>query len=170
MLMFQSTRPHGARRGTLAASYIYPCFNPRARMGRDCLRQFQCSALAVVSIHAPAWGATRSSVSFSDSRGRFNPRARMGRDTEATANSKYARMFQSTRPHGARPSTCCHLPPWSSFNPRARMGRDWSGHVPHDILGWFQSTRPHGARLNSFTFNNMSIMFQSTRPHGARLI
>ncbi len=80
---FQSTRPRGARH---EASYyrkrIRDCFNPRARVGRDGSVQpishkegvFQSTRprgarhvkvqhlllLEAVSIHAPAWGATRS--------------------------------------------------------------------------------------------------------------
>ena len=35
--MFQSTRPHGARRAIyLLRARRGKCFNPRARMGRDC--------------------------------------------------------------------------------------------------------------------------------------
>ncbi len=55
----------------------------------------------------------------------FNPRARVGRDVMDTGVVAYVRMFQSTRPRGARrkrggwPSTTP-----SGFNPRARVGRD----------------------------------------------
>ena len=79
-----------------------PGFNPRARVGRDEKsmlaitreREFQSTrprgarpeqfphlfALREVSIHAPAWGATRPQVSRPCRQGRFNPRARVGRD------------------------------------------------------------------------------------------
>ncbi len=84
------------------------CFNPRARMGRDPLswptakgpREFQSTRPHgarrrnkvrawldfLVSIHAPAWGATLISSSI------------------APASSS----FQSTRPHGAR-QCCCKV-------------------------------------------------------------
>ena len=100
-----------------------------------------------VSIHAPARGATLTQ----EWRGR-------------------AWLFQSTRPHGARP--ICPSPgrqAMGSFNPRARTGRDFparclvvidlivSIHAPArgatlilitlGLVAWFQSTRPHGARL-----------------------
>ena len=56
------------------------CFNPRARVGRDvddlCLSQH-----LRVSIHAPAWGATKKVGFFKKIFKRFNPRARVGRDT-----------------------------------------------------------------------------------------
>ena len=81
-LQFQSARPHGARQIRPALECCKWCFNPRARMGRDrivhvghtCTDCFnprarmgrdQCvrSMLLhyVVSIRAPAWGATRAS-------------------------------------------------------------------------------------------------------------
>jgi len=92
-------------------------------MGRD-LGHPSKDCEAVVSIHAPAWGATRGITTGSIEAASFNPRARMGRDNKSTTQNEK------------------HL----CFNPRARMGRDhnlraWSG-----CLSLFQSTRPHGAR------------------------
>ena len=55
-----------------------------------------------ISIHAPAWGATRGAVILSDFDAYFNPRARVGRD------------------HGCG----CVALKFSHFNPRARVGRD----------------------------------------------
>ncbi len=42
-----------------ATDFLWPneCFNPRARMGRDCT-ELRSIAHPKVSIHAPAWGAT----------------------------------------------------------------------------------------------------------------
>jgi len=100
------------------------CFNPRARMGRD--------------LNLPVLPAFLQC---------FNPRARMGRDDAYLRYMTSPRMFQSTRPHGARPSAfnlpivaivvSIHAPAWGAtyhvinlflfiicFNPRARMGRD----------------------------------------------
>ena len=37
------------------------CFNPRARVGRDGLKE-KYSLHSLVSIHAPAWGATRTQL------------------------------------------------------------------------------------------------------------
>ena len=54
----QSTRPHGAR---------------------QCRADYRC-AVAPVSIHAPAWGATSLSRTSPRTAPCFNPRARMGRD------------------------------------------------------------------------------------------
>ena len=102
-----------------------PSFNPRARGGRDAT-YFAQNAGEAVSIHAPAGGATRI----------FNCPASL-------------RLFQSTRPRGARhqklsdywqvAKVSIHAPaggatqricqPYGddqSFNPRARGGRDES--------------------------------------------
>ncbi len=167
-LSFQSTRPHGARRPMPALSGLFVesfnprartgrdqrirsqaargcCFNPRARTGRD-----HCCGLAlvdgVVSIHAPARGATRPAKP-----------------------SPTSWAFQSTRPHGARPvcnvfvhaidrvsihapargataSSCATSRVGRSFNPRARTWRDEGAMGWFKIFDKFQSTRPHGAR------------------------
>jgi len=55
----------------------------------------------------------------------FNPRARTGRDPLCPVVLSTAIAFQSTRPHGARPSPDVRviLAPLC-FNPRARTGRD----------------------------------------------
>ena len=101
-----------------------PGFNPRPRMGGDCFfipsvcfpEQFQSTpphggrrllvvwilVLFKVSIHAPAWGATRSSYYRPMPSSCFNPRPRMGGD----------------RPR--HPSVSANL----CFNPRPRMGGD----------------------------------------------
>ena len=170
-LVFQSTRPHGARQQTGPADQGRRWrFNPRARMGRDAPAPVMADGQPQVSIHAPAWGATRLS-------GRVRPQS----------------LFQSTRPHGARP---------------------WTKSIARPGI-WFQSTRPHGARQIAFCrgqdkpevsihapawgatmawtttvlplqpvsihapawgatlVSSRSVtvpsMFQSTRPHGARL-
>ena len=57
--VFQSTRPRGARRFVdLRLGPAEARFNPRARVGRDYSLALQAHIEAMVSIHAPAWGAT----------------------------------------------------------------------------------------------------------------
>ena len=95
-------------------------FNPRARVGRDHQHIFHPSNnlfqstrprgarqlepvygyLSVVSIHAPAWGATTEALVEREADG-FNPRARVGRDVASLTKQKFW-TFQSTRPRGAR--------------------------------------------------------------------
>jgi len=93
-----------ARAGRDANSWNSVCFdrgfNPRARAGRDgisCLQHSRC----IVSIHAPARGATRIPCGYSP-----------------------FPKFQSTRPRGARRSAWRLQEKLSRFNPRARAGRD----------------------------------------------
>ena len=70
-------------------------------MGRD-VGGDVVGAYEIVSIHAPAWGATRAGLQHTLRVYRFNSRARMGRDR------------LTNRP--TDPLLC--------FNSRARMGRD----------------------------------------------
>jgi len=70
-------------------------------MGRDCENIYP-GAVDRVSIHAPAWGATKWPSLFTANRWSFNPRALMGRD--------HKRFTEGVGCQG--------------FNPRARMGRD----------------------------------------------
>ncbi len=164
-LLFQSTRPHGARPAVGDRWRGPRCFNPRARMGRDNRRAYFGSE-CIVSIHAPAWGATGGSAGLPDP-ARFNPRARMGRD-----NNRYPDIRLGI--------VSIHAPAWGATVAGSGLIK----------LHPFQSTRPHGARLFDFVnerpLDRVSIhapawgatitaassshpyMFQSTRPHGAR--
>ena len=79
LILFQSTRPRGARLETRNTHSIIFCFNPRAREGRDRCADNILPPRAV-SIHAPARGATTSDYKVALVGGSFNPRAREGRD------------------------------------------------------------------------------------------
>ena len=144
---FQSTRPRGARpSGTKAPPTAAFGFNPRARVGRDAMHLDRRLRKVVsihapawgatrgravdrqglkVSIHAPAWGATRIRRLRQHLRPRFNPRARVGRDLSRLLRRGCMLSFQSTRPRGARPPLP-RAPKGATqrFNPRARVGRD----------------------------------------------
>ena len=78
-VMFQSTRPRGARHRYEVVQGSLDCFNPRAREGRDMVSQWRVDEM----------------------RG-FNPRAREGRDAGPATASMCGVLFQSTRPRGAR--------------------------------------------------------------------
>ena len=130
ILKFQSTHPHGVR-----PRPIMPC---RKRAGFQSthphgVRQgaiLGVDADEIISIHAPAWGATEMYRRY---------------DT-------YAKIFQSTHPHGVRPilsasfivkgDISIHAPAWGAtsmtaltrlnmwnFNPRTRMGCDASNAI-----------------------------------------
>ncbi len=105
---FQSTLPHGER--PCSHSNWYPfifCFNPRSRMGSDDSIKIH-KAVKIVSIHAPAWGATRSSRLTAHSVVGFNPRSRMGSDLMIPMETVLL----------------------IGFNPRSRMGSDQPGQKP----------------------------------------
>ena len=148
--LFRSTRPHGARqrkdacilgRGALVSIHA-PAWGATWRWPRD--RSPPCH----VSIHAPAWGATgdenfRTALILG-----FDPRARMGRDKLTPAQKKAVWSFRSTRPHGARRARrASSTPMLRCFDPRARMGRDKCRCRIIKSRSRFRSTRPHGARL-----------------------
>jgi len=141
-------------------------FNPRAHAGRDALQDAE-SLPRLVSIHAPTRGATKFMPGILDER-----------------------MFQSTRPRGARQPVSIVARPVAGFNPRAHAGRDpLAGAATHSLRSFnprahagrdaetparlivtssFQSTRPRGARRRSLYSLRPYCGFQSTRPRGAR--
>ena len=118
-------------------------FNPRARGGRD---PFAAAAVRrqIVSIHAPAGGATlilsqhQYNAGFQSTRPRgarhgfghpysndkcFNPRARGGRDTIQPLHNPRIRVSIHA-PAGGATGTPVVVIGDTRFNPRARGGRD----------------------------------------------
>ena len=77
-------------------------FNPRAREGRDYSRDIESLGKRVVSIHAPARGATKFSRSLTLRLYKFQSTRPRGARRTSTADSLSIRRFQSTRPRGAR--------------------------------------------------------------------
>ena len=123
-MQFQSTRPRGARQIEGQSTVLYH----------------------VVSIHAPAWGATADAYAYELHINRFNPRARVGRDVTPAPTTSKPPAFQSTRPRGARLAlsqsllqacrVSIHAPAWGA------TASVYAALVPLR----FQSTRPRGAR------------------------
>ena len=120
---FQFTRPQGARpldqRNPLESRR---CFNSRARKGRD-KEELGKGDEKMVSIHAPARGATCASRTHCRSCRRFNSRARKGRDRQFRQRTK-GLQFQFTRPQGARRTIAVTIGAALCLNSRARKGRD----------------------------------------------
>ena len=148
-IKFQSTHPRGVRLVTLISLRLYfGCFNPRTRVGCDGAVHPAFFAVDVVSIHAPAWGAT----------------------TSTTTISVAVCVFQSTHPRGVRlspqprPSSN-----FSSFNPRTRVGCDTRRRALTIARDQFQSTHPRGVRPANANDSFLGYMFQSTHPRGVRL-
>ena len=102
--------------------------------------------MEVVSIHAPAWGAT-GVICFLRKFGEgFNPRTRVGCDTPRKSHHSGNHQFQSTHPRGVRPLHSSKT----------------------DVMALFQSTHPRGVRQDNKTHLSNSKRFQSTHPRGVR--
>ena len=121
-------------------------FNPRARGGRDDIDAETAALVKVVSIHAPAGGATGDRVKMAGKYLRFNPRARGGRDRQATSGTL--------------------LP--AGFNPRAHRGRDSLYHDKRKLANVSIHAPAGGARPQICLTKIQANAFQSTRPRGAR--
>ena len=191
-IWFQSTRPRGARPLVDSSTCAIACFNPRARVGRDVRRILRrgrrggfnprarvgrddflnaAPIHVIVSIHAPAWGATGRPGDGS-SPSPVSIHAPAWGATARLPNMMKPPSFQSTRPRGARPDAwqpsedfrrvSIHAPAWGatgvivalspgsfSFNPRARVGRDTCATAARLSTLEFQSTRPRGARQDA---------------------
>ena len=167
-------------------------FNPRARVGRDrhtarCVDSGHNVSIhapawgatrpdgqnapgRLVSIHAPAWGATAWNVAAMRSNVGFNPRARVGRDGMPSRHTRAFCLFQSTRPRGARRG-----------NPDRTGGPDsvsihapaWGAtEAPLPPLSGTRCFNPRarvGRDTSAGKISALFQVFQSTRPRGARL-
>ena len=98
-MMFQSTRPRGAR---LLLASVFESFNPRARVGRDVRHLGRRGRVAGFNPRARVGRDCIPYEGHEDFLG-FNPRARVGRDFRCHSASQDVHKFQSTRPRGARP-------------------------------------------------------------------
>ncbi len=188
---FQSTRPHGARLGwrTLCGGHFgFQSTRPHGARRGEHAEPFD---QGIVSIHAPARGATMRKKRFRTSSKGFNPRARTGRD-QRTHGGVFGVLRFNPRARTGRDTSpdSCPGSPRKSFNPRARTGRDAAPQPPAAsstcfnprartgrdqqiqpgtaMRFRFQSTRPHGARRDGEADAVRGSVFQSTRPHGAR--
>ena len=78
-----------------------------------------------ISIHAPAWGATRLQTVCQDQTGDFNPRARVGRDDVGARPRRAASHFNPRARVGRDKVKPMVIDREQDFNPRARVGRDF---------------------------------------------
>ena len=143
---FQSTHPRGVRLFVACRFSAAQYFNPRTRVGCDNYFRENCYYPALISIHAPAWGATE-------------------RDD---LRDEISDIFQSTHPRGVRLSTLQHARVLLHFNPRTRVGCDAGIVRRRSLDNLFQSTHPRGVRLHCHTHRCTAARFQSTHPRGVR--
>ena len=174
-MAFQSTRPRGARHQIIQGAYTEAAFQSTRPRGARRKLSTAFRSNIIISIHAPAWGAT-------DFIRRKYPEAWISIHAPAWgATATYSKgsadvSFQSTRPRGARPSApslvgsypyfnprarvgrdsrrCARTSARSNFNPRARVGRDDFHLVDFELADIFQSTRPRGARRSGHQLAN----------------
>ena len=143
---FQSTPPHGGRPTNTRNRSAWVLFQSTPPHGGRRLGLPPGEGSILVSIHAPAWGATQDVI-----------------------NCFRYMMFQSTPPHGGRHQRGSIQKVLVRFNPRPRMGGDLFGLRFHLNLSSF-NPRPRmgGDKENLCDF--YIPMFQSTPPHGGRLL
>ena len=146
LILFQSTRPRGARP---IQTYKFPRRSTfQSTRPRGARHRAQCTFCeSSVSIHAPAGGATIRQTLCFYLLSCFNPRARGGRDRES----------------GDNPSLAAHC-----FNPRARGGRDALGVISTSLFTCFNPRARGGRDARNYWRKWRREMFQSTRPRGAR--
>ena len=145
----------------------------------------------VVSIHAPAWGATvvtRKGATFSTC---FNPRSRMGSDEEyhdmsatysvsihapawgatlRTAWMMCSKRFQSTLPHGERHQAPAIDPDLAAVSIHApAWGATLQLFGPESAFSSFNPRSRMGSDLGDSAASLSMSKFQSTLPHGERL-
>ena len=125
-------------------------------------------ACFIISIHAPAWGATRL-FSFLPFLRIISIHAPAWGATSQTSLLLFRSVISIHAPAwGATRSTASPTSSLPYFNPRARVGRDPGTREGSITLMVFQSTRPRGARRMCMTKWSSKYRFQSTRPRGAR--
>ena len=125
-VLFQFTLPHGERLGTLAKSFPSCPFQftlPHGERPNDDAAHINWF---IVSIHAPAWGATFPAWLNSSLLG-FQFTLPHGERRLAASRESCLLRFQFTLPHGERRLSTLGVDFLVRFNSRSRMGSDWQG-------------------------------------------
>ena len=163
---FQFTRPRGARPSRHGRRIPRGGFQFTRPRGARRVDRVGAVRLAVVSIHAPTGGATHAGEVHTIKISCFNSRAHGGRDVNAAWEDAAGKMFQFTRPRGAR-----------RMRRRSLVIKAVSIHAPTGgatrsagviaVTSTFQFTRPRGARLRREERGEVGLGFNS-RAHGGR--
>ena len=180
--LFQSTRPRGARPerlrvfGVVCSSFnpraragrdlnraqgpdVLDRFNPRARAGRDLTTPRLCRWRTIVSIHAPARGATRRPRSRPCEGWSFNPRARAGRDCSSRQRHIVESGFNPRARAGRDDYPDAKITQAQRFNPRARAGRDEGLEMAHSTDSRFNPRARAGRDALSLGLSGMKYSF-----------
>ena len=139
---FQSTLPRGERRQEGALHMVCTShFNPRSRVGSDANGSLAIPDVMLISIHAPAWGATIYVNT---------------EDVEA--------IFQSTLPRGERPATFPEDTANGKFQSTLPRGERLRVRTPLFSARTFQSTLPRGERLQQIAINRYCCVISIHAP------
>ena len=122
---------------------------------------------AHVSIHAPAKGATQDKCASTDSCKFQFTRPRRARLMDLLPTHAEL-LFQFTRPRRARPCSGCSAWRRTSFNSRAREGRDRSRATRRTRPPRFNSRAREGRDKDDPVGQGLKFAFQFTRPRRAR--
>ena len=109
LLRFQFTRPRGARPEVRCAGEVTPSFQFTRPRGARRQQVFPPLRVVLVSIHAPARGATQQ-TECCQCCWCFNSRAREGRDADKTARKNAIKGFNSRAREGRDFGVVCRLP------------------------------------------------------------
>ena len=165
-------------------------FNPRSREGSDGQSRFSCifpmifqstlprrerhkvrpifTIFDLISIHAPAKGATLEGWGNRLYALNFNPRSREGSDDPIGDKEVEGILFQSTLPRRERPETPRPALPPAHFNPRSREGSDGGKGVRIEITIEISIHAPaKGATMEDIEWK-LQQQFQSTLPRRER--
>ena len=123
-IIFQSTLPRGERRSIVHSFCPYFIISIHAPARGATEYSFKSAICSQISIHAPARGATFFQRSNFRNMRNFNPRSREGSDALYVESSNSANYF----------------------NPRSREGSDRSSQPIAVVYFPFQSTLPRGER------------------------
>ena len=123
----------------------------------------------VVSIHAPARGATHPRGLCDGPPAGFNPRTREGCDSRTGhAAPAHSRVSIHAPARGATGRGCMAYACWAGFNPRTREGCDGSALSTGVAWSSFNPRTREGCD-DHFVHQLMALaMFQSTHPRGVR--
>ena len=165
--MFQSTLPRGERPLTDQSLNIirHVSIHAPAWGATRCGRFSHIDS--GVSIHAPAWGATARAASAAGAPC-FNPRSRVGSDEQYFIDAGDRSMFQSTLPRGERliPTFRISRPfMFQSTLPRGERQEDIRVRLGNGVVSIHAPA--WGATIHA-TARNYHVMFQSTLPRGER--
>ena len=145
---FQSTLPRRERRGLCNYNYSRSGFQstlPRRERPND---NESFIDILIISIHAPAKGATFS---------RYFPCIPLA-------------QFQSTLPRRERPSSMFDIISCGHFNPRSREGSDLNAAVKSSGSNFnFNPRSREGSDIQAYPFLQKQTVFQSTLPRRERL-